>query len=377
MKIKEINKAVIIALIILPFCGYSQDGKGVIDSILVRGKDSTKIKKVTFDGYPYAFYTPETQAAFGGGGIFVFYTKDKTDKLRPSKIGFGVHYTTNKQYKFSLNSSVYFNSNKLVIKMPLSFGYTLDKFWGVGNSTLNTGTEDYFREDFNIQLEVQVPPLLFFSDRSGFILEYKNTVIVDVKENQFLVDEAINGFKGGELFGIGIDLVWDSRDNLFYPTSGHYQYIKFIVYPEPSDYIFTTFELDVRYYKKLLKNQVLATNLYLKSVSSNAPFYELPALGGQQRMRGYFEGRYRDKNYVSLQTEFRQYFSKRLGFVAFAGIGDVSGEITDLNLKQLKYSFGGGLRYLFNKKENVNLRMDIGVGKDGNTGIYFGIEEAF
>lgn len=261
--------------------------------------------------------------------------------------------------------------------MPLSFGYTLDKFWGVGNSTLDTGTEAYFREDFNIQLEVQVPPLLFFSDRSGFILEYKNTAIVNVQDNQFLVNEAINGFKGGELYGVGIELVWDRRDNLFYPTSGHYQYIKFIVYPEPSDYIFTTFELDVRYYKKLLKNQVLATNLYLKSVSSNAPFYELPALGGQQRMRGYFEGRYRDKNYVSLQTEFRQYFWKRLGFVAFAGIGDVGEEITDLNLKQLKYSFGGGLRYLFNKKENVNLRMDIGIGKDGNTGIYFGIEEAF
>ena len=355
----------------------AQIGENLIDSLLVKQNDSIKIKKVTFNGYPYAFYTPETQAAFGGGGIFLFYTKNKSDELRPSKIGFGAHYTTNKQYKFSLNSSIYFNSNKLVIKMPLSFGYTLDKFWGVGNSTLDTGTEAYFREDFNIQLEVQVPPLLFFADRSGFILEYKNTAIVNVQDNQFLVNEAINGFKGGERYGIGIDLVWDRRDNLFYPTSGHYQYIKFIVYPEPSDYIFTSFELDVRYYKKLLKNQVLATNLYLKSVSSNAPFYELPALGGQQRMRGYFEGRYRDKNYVSLQTEFRQYFWKRLGFVAFAGIGDVGEEITDLNLKQLKYSFGGGLRFLFNKKENVNLRMDIGIGKDGNTGVYFGIEEAF
>ncbi|MCE2613258.1 hypothetical protein LVD13_09765 [Flavobacteriaceae bacterium D16] len=46
-------------------------------------------------------------------------------------------------------------------------------------------------------------------------------------------------------------------------------------------------------------------------------------------------------------------------------------------MKELKYSFGGGLRYLFNKKENVNLRMDIGIGQDGNTGVYFGIEEAF
>ena len=75
--------------------------------------------------------------------------------------------------------------------------------------------------------------------------------------------------------------------------------------------------------------------------------------------------------------EYRQYVTEKIGFVAFGGLGDVGSEITDYNLKELKYSFGGGLRYLFNKKENVNLRMDIGIGQDGNTGIYFGIEEAF
>lgn len=63
--------------------------------------------------------------------------------------------------------------------------------------------------------------------------------------------------------------------------------------------------------------------------------------------------------------------------MTFGGFGDVGSEITDLSLKELKYSVDGGLRYLFNKKENVNLRMDIGIGQDGSTGIYFGIEESF
>jgi hypothetical protein len=35
------------------------------------------------------------------------------------------------------------------------------------------------------------------------------------------------------------------------------------------------------------------------------------------------------------------------------------------------------LIFLFNKKEKVNLRVDVGFGNDGNSGIYFGIEEAF
>lgn len=356
--------------------GYSQDGQEVIDSLLIRKQDSTKTRNIAFNAYPYAFYSPETQAAIGGGGIILFYTK-RNEKLRPSKIGFGAHYTTNKQYKFSLNSSIYFNENNLVIQMPLSFGYTADKFWGLGKSSTEDGSEEYFREDFNVQLEVQVPPALFFADRTGFLLEFSNTEIVDPQENFYLNNEQVLGFDGGKLFGAGFDLIWDRRDNIFYPTSGHFQFIKFIVYPEPSDFVFTSLEIDVRYFKKLFKGQVLATNLYVASVSSNAPFYKLPALGGQNRMRGYFMGRYRDNNYITMQMEYRQYVTKKLGFVAFGGIGDVGSEITDLNLKELKYSFGGGLRYLFNKKENVNLRMDIGVGQDGNTGIYFGIEEAF
>lgn len=355
--------------------GFTQTNQNAIDSLVIQN-DSIKAKRITLNAYPYAFYTPETQAALGAGGILLFYTQD-SESLRPSKIGFGAQYTSNKQYKFTLNSSIYFNDNKLVIKVPVSFGYSFDKFWGIGNNTPENGTEGYFREDFKVQLQVQVPPLLFFADRTGFILEYSNTKIVDIKDNIFLNNQTVNGYNAGELFGVGFNFVWDGRDNLFYPTSGHFQSMKFIVYPEPSDYVFTSVEIDVRYYKKLSKNQVLATNFYFNSVSSDAPFYKLPALGGQNRMRGYFQGRYRDKNYMMLQTEYRQFFSKKFGFVAFAGIGDVSSEVTDLKLNALKYSLGGGLRYLFNKKENVNLRMDFGIGKDGNTGIYFGIEEAF
>jgi hypothetical protein len=43
----------------------------------------------------------------------------------------------------------------------------------------------------------------------------------------------------------------------------------------------------------------------------------------------------------------------------------------------MKYSGGAGLRFQFNKEQKINLRMDIGIGQDGNTGLYFGIEEAF
>lgn len=94
-------------------------------------------------------------------------------------------------------------------------------------------------------------------------------------------------------------------------------------------------------------------------------------------MRGFFEGRYRDKVYIMFQLEYRQYFWWKLGFVVFAGVGDVSSEVTKFRVDQLKYSFGVGLRFLFDEESKVNLRVDLAFGTGGNSGIYFGIEEAF
>jgi hypothetical protein len=41
------------------------------------------------------------------------------------------------------------------------------------------------------------------------------------------------------------------------------------------------------------------------------------ALGGQNLMRAYFTGRYRDRTYVAAQIEYRQYFW-RLGLLSRA-----------------------------------------------------------
>ena len=51
--------------------------------------------------------------------------------------------------------------------------------------------------------------------------------------------------------------------------------------------------------------------------------------------------------------------------------------LSTLRLDEFKFSYGAGLRYLFNEEQKVNLRVDLGITRDGDTGIYFGIEEAF
>jgi outer membrane protein assembly factor BamA len=375
---KTITLFLFITFLFFLFCGLTtaQDEGEIILDAIDDDSDSTVDRSLSFNGYPYAYYTPETELAFGVGGILIFYTSDHIDML-PSKVTLSGWYSTNGQYNISLKPVIYFSKNKVYLEFPFSFGHYVDRFWGIGNNTVDTGNEQYTLNEISATLTFQVPPIMFSADRTGIIFDYNDTEIEDKQNNSYLIDNEVTGSNGGTLYGFGTDLVWDTRDHLFFPNSGGYQYFKVVVYPELGDFVFYTFELDARYYTSFSPDHVFASNFYFAQALGDVPFYKLPALGGQNRMRGYFEGRYRDNDYMTLQLEYRQYFWWRFGFVVFAGLGDVAPELTKFSLNDFKFSYGLGLRFLFNKDEKVNLRVDLGFGNDGNSGIYFGIEEAF
>jgi outer membrane translocation and assembly module TamA len=94
-------------------------------------------------------------------------------------------------------------------------------------------------------------------------------------------------------------------------------------------------------------------------------------------MRGYYDGRYRDRQQLVFQSELRHSFNKRFGAVAFGNFGDVGKDFTDFSINDLKYTYGAGLRYAINKSEKLNLRLDYGIGPGKNHGLYFELGEAF
>lgn len=356
----------------------------IIDSITTNALRAKYYKKLnptdtlrrpTFNTYPFISYTPETDVTFGAGGILIYYT-GKEKILNPSKLGFGGYYSLNNQYRISMDNDMYFFKNRLNIKLPMNYGFYVNKFWGVGDDAADYSNAAYSATTFATTLTIQIPTSWFSADRAGMIFDYNHTEIVDKKGNEFIDDPLIYGGSGGQMIGFGGDLVWDSREHLFTPKSGSYQYFKAVIYPGVSDFNFAFFEFDVRNYVSFKNGGVLASNFFIQSATGETPFYKLPSLGGKQ-MRGYFFGRYRDNFYGMAQLEYRKSFAKRWGYVLFGTVGNVSESIVDYNFQSLKYSFGSGLRYMFNKKERVNLRADIGIGADGNSGVYFGIEEAF
>jgi outer membrane translocation and assembly module TamA len=93
-------------------------------------------------------------------------------------------------------------------------------------------------------------------------------------------------------------------------------------------------------------------------------------------MRGYYEGRYRDKYYVALQGECRLRLTRRWGLVGWAGMGDVAGNLDSFRLTSFKPTLGVGVRFALDPEEVLNVRADFAYGRNTN-GVYFNAKEAF
>ena len=98
-------------------------------------------------------------------------------------------------------------------------------------------------------------------------------------------------------------------------------------------------------------------------------------IGNSFSMRGYYEGRYRDKHKIEAQVELRQDFWKRCGVAIWGGAGTVFNKFSAMRFDRLLPNWGLGFRWEF--KKNSNIRLDYGFGKSGISGFVFNINEAF
>ena len=341
-------------------------------------KDTTDSKNFSIIGYPYVYYSPETQLAFGAGGIILFRTaQDKN--LKPSKVILAGSYTTSKDYNLNFGPEMYFPGIKnTFFTGRLKLSKTTGKFYGIGNNTGEITNPGYVMQMFSLNAEISSIGLLFKNIQSGIIYEYSNNHMLDKKDNPFFNADTILGENGGRVGGLGISITFDNRDNIFYPSSGNYLKIEGVFYRKfaGSEYSFDKYILNYRQFWEFIENNFLALQLYSHFSLGNPPFFRLPALGGSYRMRGYYEGRYRDRQYITSQIEYRKIIWWRFGLNLFVSLGDVSDKLSAFRLKDLKKSYGFGIRFVFDETEKVNLRVDFGFTKN-SSGIYFALEEAF
>jgi len=343
--------------------------------IYAQESDTSDAKGISWFPIPFAFYTPETNWAFGAMVITSFKLSNQPGN-RPSTVAALAFYTLNSQYEFSLSPEIYFNNDKYLIAAELDYAKVIDKYYGLGNDTEEIDGPNYESRNSLLFLKLQTDVL--HNLKLGTVYELRYSNVVDVMQNPFLTSGEVFGIEGGLTSGIGIILSYDNRNNIFYPTNGNYYEIAVAVFSKilGSDYSYNKTFINLKKYLGIAENQVVALQMYYNFVGGSVPFYDIPRLGGDEIMRGFFSGRYRDNHYFATQAEYRIRVWWRFGLVGFAGVGDVASDITKFEISKIKYSIGGGIRFRIDEKELWDLRIDIGFGNNTD-GFYLNYNQAF
>jgi len=338
--------------------------------------DSTTDKHHGFLGYPAFSYAPETRLSVGLSLIYYFRTNKRDSSYRPSIMHPVAAYTEDKQFYLENPFQLFFDKEKYYIYGIAAYYNYPYNFYGIGNGVPRSYVEKYnsIYGNYDISFLRKINRHWY----GGIKLKGGYYSITQTIPGDLLASGTITGSKGGNSIGIGPMFLFDSRDNIFASTKGSFVEISSAFNSKHllSNYSFASFILDARKFISIKKN-VFAFQTYMSAVTGNAPFYQLSLLGGPKRMRGYYEGRYRDNDYIMAQCEYRSPFvMNRFGLVIFAGAGTVFHNINSFNPTYIQPSYGGGLRLKFNRKESLHVRLDAAFGNN-TMGYYLYLSEAF
>jgi len=346
-------------------------------------KDSTR--KSSFVILPILTSAPETGFEIGGAGLYSFYSDTmRSHGTKVSDIYPYASITTKGQSHFSISTSYWTPRNLANYTGAISYIRYPFNFYGIGNSTRKADAEDVDEKRFKLNLGATwlvAKDLYIGFVGGGFDYRYSN---IDLSNNHFLGEPPIEDVDGGAGILAGPSLLFDSRDNNTYSTKGivitaYYNAMHGI--SSNNGYIGGLLNIEYSQFFSLSKKLVLGLDIQEQSLTGGlSPFYLLPSLGSDEMMRGYYNGRYRDRNFIAGQTELRYRISDRFGLVGFVGTGEVAHEM--FSISTLKLNYGGGVRYFFDTEKGLSIRADYGFGEKvpgepRQSGFYIGLGQAF
>lgn len=332
-----------------------------------------KQKKFDFSIIGGPHYSTDTKLGLGlvAAGL---YRADRNDTvLPPSNVSLFGDVSTVGFYMLGVRGTHIFPHDKYRLDYTLYFYSFPSKFWGMG---YENGNNDANETDMD-RWQAQIKASFLFKVADNFYIGPMATY--DYVHGKNL--ERAELLEGMDLtasnYGAGFSLVYDSRDVLTNPHRGYYLNVSQCFRPRflGNDYAFSTTDLRTSYYHPVWKGGLLAGEFRSTFNFGNPSWAMMALLGNSYSMRGYYEGRYRDKHKMEGQIELRQHVWRRNGVVAWVGVGTVFNKFSALRVNSLLPNYGIGYRWEF--KKNVNVRLDYGFGKDGQSGFLFNINEAF
>ncbi|MFK8105207.1 MAG: BamA/TamA family outer membrane protein [Saprospiraceae bacterium] len=333
---------------------------------------------------PIVSFEPSTSWAFGVGSKFLFKPFGAGPDTRTSNIPVSVQYTLNNQFIAFSEFTVFFPQETYLLKGNVGYSKFPIGYFGIGSTKRDDSQVDISFDNLLFEpliLRRVVPN--FFLGGGWRYNSYKNLELLEIdlpnEEDEILLDSL-----GSTSSGLEIAATYDSRDNVLNAGKGIFAEFTHGIYNESlgSSSRFMLTKLNFRRYWTVSEqrpNDVLAIELFSRMSWGDTPILELSSLGGHELLRGFRDGRFRDRYSFFGQVEYRWQALERIGFVFFGGLGDVTDELSNLDLNNIKYSLGSGLRLKIVKSENLNIRIDyaFGLGKVRDNNFYIGIAESF
>ena len=181
-----------------------------------------------------------------------------------------------------------------------------------------------------------------------------------------------------DLAMLSLSADWDTRSDQFYPRDGSLISAEVghadTAYGSDSNY--TVYEVSYDGYRPMGEDHTLAWRVAGKAVAGDPPFFALAWFGSGVDLRGYAPGTYIGRRLAAVQAEWRWQATRRIGFVAFGGVGGVWGDIRAFEQDDFLPAGGLGLRWRLTDKFRVNFRIDYAWGKDDEV-LLISVGEAF
>ena len=348
--------------------------KNIIQKVIDYFNDSNKPHPgkafdVSFIGGPY--YSSDTKFGIGVVAAGQYRCHGADSALPKSSVSLYLKATTSMFFQLGLEGTNIFKGDRR-LHYDVNFSSVKSKFWGIGYDLniddANESNYKYLSSSAVADFSWRLADRLYLGPRIDF--------------------EYVNGRKFGKPWlwegedkrtfnlGVGFTLVYDTRDDLNSAYRGVYLRLNQQFNPRflLNRNAFSMTELLFSAYKQVWKGAVLAGDFHTRLTYGNTPWGLLSTFGGSDDMRGYYEGRYRDKCAITACVELRQHIWRRNGVVAWIGAGTVFDRFESMRWRKVLPNYGIGYRWEF--KQRMNVRLDLGFGRHCK-GFIFSINEAF
>ncbi|BDD12181.1 membrane protein (plasmid) [Fulvitalea axinellae] len=354
----------------------------------VNSPDSLKVKRnMRLLPLPVIFSSPEVGLALGAN-LQGYWHHNRDLRNQQSTAMATAIYTIYGQYSFRSMWDMSMGQDNWRLRGQANYSYFPLNYYGIGDEKNDPEqAKEYISQTY---AQFWAEGLRRISDGwfVGASIDYANLFdaystdedgdrLEDPTESIFY---GAPGSEGYQVLGLGPRLIYDSRDNIRFPANGSYFEVSSSYYF--GDMNFANVTLDLRKYWQLKPGHYFAAQTYLNGNFGDVPYDKMPGFGqtfgtSLSVGRGFYPGRYRDKNLYYTQVEYRYPIYGSIRGVVFGGMGNVTDEFTDPNFSTMKFNYGAGLRVPFDKKGKVYLRADVAASPNEPVGFYLRMGEAF